>query len=158
MTDLLDPLLLAAVDLGSNSFRLLIGRADSSPAGVQVIPVDVLKDSVRLASGLDQERNLTPLAQRRGVEALQRFGERLRAFHPDSVRAVATSTLRQAKNARHVLATFEAALGFPIEVIAGREEARLIWIGAAHTLPADGSHRLVIDIGGGSTECIVGRD
>lgn len=158
MTDLLDPLLLAAVDLGSNSFRLLIGRADSSPAGVQVIPVDVLKDSVRLASGLDHERNLTALAQRRGVEALQRFGERLRAFHPDSVRAVATSTLRQAKNARHVLATFEAALGFPIEVIAGREEARLIWIGAAHTLPADGSHRLVIDIGGGSTECIVGRD
>jgi len=153
-----DPLLLAAVDLGSNSFRLLIGRADSSPAGVQVLPVDVLKDSVRLAAGLDPERNLTALAQRRAVEALQRFGERLRAFHPDSVRAVATSTLRQAKNARHVLATFEAALGFPIEVIAGREEARLIWIGAAHTLPADGSRRLVIDIGGGSTECIIGLD
>lgn len=153
-----DPLLLAAVDLGSNSFRLLIGRAESSPTGVQVLPIDVLKEGVRLAGGLDRERNLTAQSQRIAVEALQRFGERLRAFHPHSVRAVATSALRQAKNARHVLSTFEAALGFPIEVIAGREEARLIWIGAAHTLPADGSNRMVLDIGGGSTECIIGRD
>ena len=150
--------LLAAVDLGSNSFRLLIGRVESTRLGEQILPLDSLKESVRLAAGLDREGMLDADSQRRALEALNRFGERLRSFSPDAVRAVATNTLRVARNARHFLASAEAALGFPIEVIAGREEARLIYVGAAHALPRDGRGRLVVDIGGGSTECIVGVD
>ncbi len=150
--------LLAAVDLGSNSFRLLIGRVEPSAAGVQIRPLDSLKEAVRLAAGLSESGELDLPSQRRAVEALSRFGERLRSFSPDAVRAVATNTLRVAHNARHVLGTAEAALGFPIEVISGREEARLIYLGAAHAMPTDGADRLVVDIGGGSTECIVGRD
>lgn len=151
-----DTRLLAAVDLGSNSFRLLVGRVESSRLGPQIRVLDSLKQPVRLAAGLDPAGMLDAESQKRAVLALHRFGERLRSFSPDAVRAVATNTLRVARNARHVLATAEAALGFPIDVIAGREEARLIYIGAAHGLPADDADRLVVDIGGGSTECIIG--
>lgn len=150
------PQLLAAVDLGSNSFRLLIGRVERTRVGHQIRPIDSLKETVRLAAGLDVDGTLNVEAQNRAFGALHRFGERLRSFSPDAVRAVATSTLRVARNASRVLGTAEAALGFPIEVIAGREEARLIYIGAAHGLPADDADRLVVDIGGGSTECIIG--
>lgn len=152
------PRLLAAVDLGSNSFHLLIGRVEATPMGAQILPLDSLKETVRLASGLDRRDLLDTPAVQRGVDALCRFGERLRSFQPDTVRAVATCTLRVAQNANHFLASAEAALGFPIEVIAGREEARLIYLGAARALPADGARRLVVDIGGGSTELIVGTD
>ena len=148
--------LLAAVDLGSNSFRLLIGRVEQIQLGEQVLPIDSLKDSVRLAAGLGKDGKLDADSQRRAVEALHRFGERLRSFSPDAVRAVATNTLRVARNARSVLTTAEAALGFPIQVIAGYEEARLIYLGAAHALAVDDQFRLVVDIGGGSTECIIG--
>lgn len=150
------PRLLAAVDLGSNSFRLLIGRVERTPMGEQIRTLDSLKESVRLAAGLDADGVLDVDSRRRALDSLQRFGERLRSFSPDAVRAVATNTLRVARNARHFLATAEAALGFPIDVIAGREEARLIYLGAAHALPADDADRLVVDIGGGSTECIIG--
>lgn len=153
-----DRRLLAAVDLGSNSFRLLIGRVESTTLGAQILPIDSLKESVRLAAGLKPDGDLDADSQRRAVEALHRFGERLRSFSPDAVRAVATNTMRVARNAPRVLRTAEAALGFPIEVIAGREEARLIYLGAAHAMALDHQHRLVIDIGGGSTECIIGRD
>lgn len=152
------PQLLAAVDLGSNSFRLLIGRVERTRMGEQIRTLDSLKETVRLAAGLDAEGVLDVDSRRRALEALQRFGERLRSFSPDAVRAVATNTLRVARNARHFLDTAEAALGFPIDVIAGREEARLIYLGAAHSLPADDADRLVVDIGGGSTECIVGAN
>lgn len=152
------PQLIAAVDLGSNSFRLLIGKVEATRLGPQVRVLDSLKESVRLAAGLDPAGMLDAEAQKRATLALHRFGERLRSFSPDAVRAVATNTLRVARNARHVLATAEAALGFPIDVIAGREEARLIYVGAAHGLPADDCDRLVIDIGGGSTECIIGAN
>jgi len=150
--------LLAAVDLGSNSFRLVIGRVESTPLGEQVRAVDQLKETVRLAAGLGEGGTLSRTAQDRAVAALQRFGERLRTFAPDRVRAVATNTFRVATDARAFLERSQQALGFPIEVIAGREEARLIYLGAAHALPVDGRRRLVIDIGGGSTECIVGTD
>ncbi len=150
--------LLAAVDLGSNSFRLLIGRVEQTPLGEQILTLDTLKESVRLAVGLDAGAMLDAASRQRGLDALYRFGERLRSFSPDTVRAVGTSTLRVATNARHFLVSAEAALGFPIDVIAGREEARLIYLGAAHALPADGQHRLVIDIGGGSTEGMLGSD
>src|SRR5512145_2804480 len=104
---------IAAVDLGSNSFRLQIGRV----VGDQVYPLDTLKEPVRLASGLNREKWLDDPSQLRALEALQRFAERLRGFQPEAVRAVATNTLRIAKNARAFIPLAEAALGFPIEVI-----------------------------------------
>ncbi len=150
--------LLAAVDLGSNSFRLMIGRVEASPAGVQIQPLDSLKESVRLAAGLLPDGNLDADSRQRALLALSRFAERLRSFSPDTVRAVGTNTLRIATNARHFKDTAEAALGFPIDIISGVEEARLIYLGAAHAMAHDGEDRLVIDIGGGSTECIIGRN
>jgi len=150
------PHLLAAVDLGSNSFRLIIGRVEEAPSGSQIYPVDVLREPVRLAAGLSGDRMLDRASLERGWHALKRFGERLRDFHPDHVRAVATNTVRVARNADEFLMEAEAALGFPIEVIAGREEARLIYSGAAHSVPASSGKRLVVDIGGGSTEFIIG--
>lgn len=144
---------IAAVDLGSNSFRLQIGRVVDD----QIYPLDTLKEAVRLASGLTREKYLNEVAQQRALETLCRFGERLRGFQPEAVRVVATNTLRVAKNARTFIPQAEAALGFPIEVIGGREEARLIYIGVAHTLPLDKNKRLVFDIGGGSTEFIIGK-
>ena len=150
--------LLAAVDLGSNSFRLLIGRVENSPLGELVLPLDGVKQTVRLAGGLREDGSLDAASRQRALLALAMFGERLRSFAPEAVRAVATNTLRVASNAAQFLATAEAALGFPIEVVSGLEEARLIYLGAAHELPRDGVPRLVVDIGGGSTECIVGTD
>jgi exopolyphosphatase/guanosine-5'-triphosphate,3'-diphosphate pyrophosphatase len=153
-----DPTLLAAIDLGSNSFRLLIGQAAEGSGSRRVKTVESVKRSVRLAAGLDTEQRLDSESRRRGLEALTVFAERLRSYAPEAVRAVATNTLRVARNARHFLASAEAVLGVPIEVISGHEEARLIYRGAASALATDGRQRLVIDIGGGSTECIIGRD
>ena len=146
--------LIAAVDLGSNSFRLQVGRVVAN----QIYPLDGLKESVRLAAGLASDKRLDAASQQRGVEALSRFGERLRDFDQGAVRAVATNTLRVAKNAEQFLEKAEAALGFPIEVIAGREEARLIYLGVAHTLANPQTRQLVVDIGGGSTEFIIGQN
>lgn len=145
--------LIAAVDLGSNSFRLQVGRCVND----QIYPLDGLKESVRLAAGLSEDRYLDQASQQRALLALSRFNERLRGFAPDSVRAVATNTLRVAKNAPEFLVRAEAVLGFPIEVIAGREEARLIYVGVAHTLSDPHRQQLVMDIGGGSTEFIIGK-
>ncbi len=146
--------LIAAVDLGSNSFRLQVGRIVAN----QIYPLDGLKESVRLAAGLTPDKRLDAAAQQRGIEALARFAERLRDFDQGAVRAVATNTLRVAKNAEAFLEKAEAALGFPIEVIAGREEARLIYLGVAHTLANPQTRQLVVDIGGGSTEFIIGQN
>jgi exopolyphosphatase/guanosine-5'-triphosphate,3'-diphosphate pyrophosphatase len=145
--------LIAAVDLGSNSFRLQVGRIVAN----QIYPLDGLKESVRLAAGLTPDKRLDAASQQRGIEALSRFAERLRDFDQGAVRAVATNTLRVAKNAEQFLEKAEAALGFPIEVIAGREEARLIYLGVAHTLANPQTRQLVVDIGGGSTEIIIGQ-
>jgi len=148
--------LLAAVDLGSNSFRLIIGRVEETAGASQIYPVDTLREPVRLAAGLSADKVLDRASQVRGWDALRRFGERLGGFSAEQVRAVATNTLRVAKNAPAFLAEGQAALGFPIEVIAGREEARLIYAGAANSVPAIAGRRLVVDIGGGSTEFIIG--
>jgi exopolyphosphatase/guanosine-5'-triphosphate,3'-diphosphate pyrophosphatase len=145
--------LIAAVDLGSNSFRLQVGRVLDD----QIYPLDSLKEPVRLASGLTSEKMLDAPSQERALDALGRFGERLRGFQPEAVRVVATNALRVAKNAQAFLPQAEAVLGFPIEIIGGREEARLIYIGAAHSLPLANHKRLVVDIGGGSTEFIIGK-
>ncbi|MGE5469354.1 MAG: exopolyphosphatase [Bacteroidota bacterium] len=143
----------AAVDLGSNSFRLQVGRVVDD----QIYTLDSMKEPVRLASGLTPEKNLDLASQMRALDGLRRFGERLRGLDRGAVRAVATNTLRVAKNAMEFLPLAEEALGFPIEVIAGREEARLIYLGASHSLPSAAHKRLVVDIGGGSTEFIIGK-
>ena len=145
--------LIAAIDLGSNSFRLQVGKIVND----QIYPLDGIKEPVRLAAGLTANKLLDEAARERALAALGRFNERLRGFPPDSVRAVATNTLRVAKNARSFLAEAERVLGVPIEVIAGREEARLIYVGVAHTLPDPHRQQLVVDIGGGSTEFIIGK-
>ncbi|MCX7162508.1 MAG: exopolyphosphatase [Betaproteobacteria bacterium] len=146
--------LIAAVDLGSNSFRLQVGRVVNN----QVYPLDGLKEVVRLAAGLTPDKRLDAAAQQRGIQALARFAERLRDFDQGAVRAVATNTFRVAKNAEQFLEKAQAALGFPIEVIAGREEARLIYLGVAHTLANPQTRQLVVDVGGGSTEFIIGQN
>jgi len=149
--------LVAAVDLGSNSFRMLVAQAVNTPSGTQLRPLDTLRESVRLAAGLTDNKILGNDAYQRGLTAIRRFGERIRGFDPANVRAVATNTLRVAKNSQQFIEDAQGALGFPIEVIAGVEEARLIYIGAAHEVPAVQGNRLVVDIGGGSTEFIIGK-
>ncbi len=149
--------LVAAVDLGSNSFRMLVAQATNTASGTQLRPIDTLRETVRLAAGLTDNKLLGNDAYQRGLAAMHRFGERIRGFDPSRVRAVATNTLRVAKNAQQFVKDAEKALGFPIEVIAGVEEARLIYIGAAHEVPAVQGNRLVVDIGGGSTELIIGK-
>jgi exopolyphosphatase / guanosine-5'-triphosphate,3'-diphosphate pyrophosphatase len=144
---------LAAVDLGSNSFHLQIGRAVDG----QIYPLDSLREVVRIGAGLTADKRIDRATQARALEALRKFGERLRGFPRQAVRAVGTNTLRVAKNAPQFLREARQELGFPIEVIAGREEARLIYLGVAHSMPPAPHHRLVVDIGGGSTEFIVGE-
>ncbi|HSS27810.1 MAG TPA: exopolyphosphatase [Usitatibacter sp.] len=144
---------LGAVDLGSNSFHLAIGRVVDD----QIYPLDSLKETVRLGSGLTTDRLLDSLAQDRAIAALRRFGERLKGMPREAVRVVGTNALRVAKNAGPFLRKAESTLGFPIEVIPGREEARLIYVGVVHSLPMTDHNRLVVDIGGGSTEFIIGH-
>ena len=145
--------LLAAIDLGSNSFRLEIGVLEHG----HIRRVEYLKETVRQGNGLDAERMLSQEAMERGWECLARFSERLSGFESKFVRAVATQTLREAKNRDVFLTQAEKLLGFPIEVISGREEARLIYSGVVNLLPQSDEKRLVIDIGGRSTEIIHGK-
>ena len=145
--------LLAAVDLGSNSFRLEIGRFHSG----HIERVEYLKEAIRQGSGLDETRALTPAAMQRGWDCLARFGERLQGFGKHQVRAVATQTLREARNRDEFLARAEELLGFRIEVVSGHEEARLIYQGVSRLLPQSDERRLVLDIGGRSTEMILGQ-
>ena len=144
--------LIAAIDMGSNSFRLEIGRLE----GAQIVRMDYLKETVRQGA-LDENKCLTESAQQRGLECLRRFGERLRDFPGTHVRAVATQTLREAVNREEFLLQARKVLGFPIEVISGREEARLIYAGVSRLLPYQYETKLVVDIGGRSTEMIVGQ-
>ncbi len=144
---------IAAIDLGSNSFRLEIGRV----AHGQVERVEYLKETVRLGAGLDNESRLSQAAMQRGWDCLARFAERVRGFAPQQVRAVATQTFREASNRAEFLLPAHRVLGFPIEVISGREEGRLIYSGVAHLLPEADERRLVVDIGGRSTELVLGR-
>lgn len=142
---------LAAIDVGSNSFRLEIGQLIDG----RYRRVDYLKETVRLGAGLDTAGSLTEEATARGLACLARFAQRLKDFAPAQVRAVATQTLREARNRDEFLARGQAVLGLPIEVISGREEARLIYAGVARLQPSN-VPRLVVDIGGRSTELILG--
>ena len=143
---------LAAVDLGSNSFKLQVARVVDD----QLYPLDALKEPVRLSAGLDTDKLLDGASQTRALACLSRFNERLRGLPLGAVRCVGTSALRVANNSQEFLKLAEATLGYPIEIIAGREEARLVYIGVVHSLPAVEHSRLIIDIGGGSTECVIG--
>jgi exopolyphosphatase/guanosine-5'-triphosphate,3'-diphosphate pyrophosphatase len=150
-----DAPLFAAIDLGSNAFRLMIGQSVRRNQQMVIQQVKTLREPVRLAEGL-QGGALDELALDRGWQALARFGKKLRGFEAGRVRAVATSAVREADNAPLFLASAERHLGFRIDVISGHEEAQLVYAGVAHTLPAQ-TTRLVVDIGGGSTEMIIGR-
>jgi exopolyphosphatase/guanosine-5'-triphosphate,3'-diphosphate pyrophosphatase len=147
---------LAAVDLGSNSFHLEIGRVVDG----QIYPLDAVREVIRLGAGLTAEKRIDRATQARALDSLAKFAERLRGFPRPAVRAVGTNALRVAKNTPQFLREARQVLGFPIEVISGREEARLIYLGVAHALPAaagpENKRRLVVDVGGGSTEFIIG--
>src|SRR5258708_17732751 len=147
------PDVLAAVDLGSNSFHMVVARYSRG----QLVILDRLREMVRLAAGLGDSGRLDDTATDRALRCLERFGQRLRAMRAESVRVVGTNALRRAKRKRWFLERARAALGHPIEIISGLEEARLIYSGVAHTSPMSPDKRLVIDIGGGSTEGVIGE-
>lgn len=145
--------ILGAVDLGSNSFHMVIGRF----AHGQLTVMDRLREPVRLAAGLDRQQRLDKNSQQRALECLARFGERLRNMRASRIRVVGTNTLRKARAAEGFLRHAARVLGHRVEVIAGIEEARLIYLGVSHSLPKVHGPQLVVDIGGGSTEIIRGR-
>jgi len=152
-TPLRDGELLAAVDMGSNSFHLIVARMEHGEPRV----IDRLRDSVRLAAGLRGDGSLDTERRTRALDCLARFGQRIAGLPSQQVRAVATNTVRQLAAPQAFLGTAEAALGHPIEVVSGREEGRLIFLGAAHDLPVSREPRLIMDVGGGSTEFVIGR-
>ncbi|HEU5075987.1 MAG TPA: Ppx/GppA phosphatase family protein [Polyangiaceae bacterium] len=143
----------AAVDLGSNSFHLLVARWEDEHLAV----LDRKKETVRLAAGLDADRNLSPEKQAEAIAALHRLGDLLKSVPPENRRAVGTNTLRAARNSETFLQQAKEALGCPIEIISGKEEARLVYVGVSHSVQPAAGNQLVVDIGGGSTECVIGR-
>lgn len=144
---------LAAIDLGSNSFHLVLARVVNG----QLQTVEKRGEKVQLAAGLDSEKRIAPDAEARALACLERFAQRLKGIPRSNVAILGTNTLRAASNSAHFIEQADALLGYPIEVIAGIEEARLVYLGVAHTLADDNGKRLVIDIGGGSTEFIIGE-
>ncbi|MEK7991489.1 MAG: exopolyphosphatase [Thiotrichaceae bacterium] len=148
-----DTEVVAAVDLGSNSFHMIVARFDDG----QIHVLDRLKEMVRLGGGLDKYNYLSEESQQRALDCLARFGQRLRDMPVDSVRIVGTNVFRAAVNAQDFLQQAEEVLNHPIEIVSGREEARLIYLGVAHTLASTDDKTLVVDIGGGSTEFIIGQ-
>ncbi len=144
---------IAAIDLGSNSFHMVVARLDRGEIRVQ----ERHREKIQLGAGLDDKGNLTADAQARALACLKRYAQRIAGFVPGSVRVVGTNTLRVARNSEHFIARAQKILGHPIDIVSGREEARLIYLGVSHTLADDRGKRLVIDIGGGSTEFIVGE-
>ncbi|HIQ07591.1 MAG TPA: Ppx/GppA family phosphatase [Thiotrichaceae bacterium] len=147
------PQTVAAVDLGSNSFHLIVAQVNDQ--GI-LQKVDKIKEMVRLRGGLDDDMYLSSEKEQEALACLQRFGERIRHLPANSVRIAGTNTLRNMKRSSHFLRKAKVALGHSVEIIAGQEEARLVYLGVAHTLSDDDGKRLVVDIGGGSTELIIG--
>lgn len=145
---------IAAIDLGSNSFHMIVARL-TGDGHLQVI--DRLREMVQLGSGLDKRHRLSEEAQLRALDCLARFGQRLRDMPGSRMRIVGTDTLRQARNGQEFRLRAEALLGHPVEVISGIEEARLVYLGVTHSIADDEGRRLVVDIGGGSTELIIGE-
>ena len=152
-SDLNQPEIIGAVDLGSNSFHMIVGELRHG----QLAILDRIKETVRLAEGLSDKGDISPEARQRALDCLSRFGERLRDIHASKVRAAGTSTIRRAREDSSFMTEAEAALGHPIEIVSGLEEARLIYKGVTHSMPPTDGLRLVMDIGGGSTELILGQ-
>ncbi len=148
------PETVAAIDLGSNSFHLIVAQVNEQ--GV-LQKVDKLKEMVRLRGGLDKDNNLSPEKEQEALACLRRFGERIRHLPPEAVRIAGTNTLRNMNDSAAFIKKAKKALGHSLSIIGGREEARLVYLGVAHTLSDDKGRRLVIDIGGGSTEFIIGK-
>jgi exopolyphosphatase/guanosine-5'-triphosphate,3'-diphosphate pyrophosphatase len=144
---------IAAIDLGSNSFHLIVTRLTDGHLQV----VDRLREMVQLAAGLDNKQRLSAEAQAKALDCLARFGQRVRHIPHSRVRIIGTNTLRQARNSQEFLAKAETSLGHPVEIVSGIEEARLIYLGVAHSIADTEGRRLVVDIGGGSTELIIGE-
>ena len=148
-----DSPLIAGIDLGSNSFHLIVARMDHG----ELRPVERIGEKVQLAAGLDENNNLTEEAMERGLECLRKLGQFCADMPSENIRIVGTNALRKAENSEEFAQRAEKVLGHPIDIIAGREEARLIYLGVAHTQSDDSDRRLVVDIGGGSTEFIIGE-
>lgn len=148
------PEMIAAVDLGSNSFHMVVARVDKHG---NITIIDQLKEMVRLRGGLDKHRNLDPEVEKRALGCLERFGDRISHLDHSAVRAAGTNTLRTMRDAANFLKKANLALGHRIEIIPGREEARLVYLGVSHSLADERGKQLVVDIGGGSTEFIIGK-
>lgn len=148
------PVTCAVADLGSNTFHLMIADVE----GIKFTVIDKIRYPVKLATGFDDEKNLTEEAMQRAFSVIERYGQRLQDFPPKFVKIVGTNALRRARNSREFVKRATEILGYPVEVISGYEEARLIYIGVARSIESDGRRRLLIDIGGGSTELVIGQD
>ncbi|MBY4676920.1 exopolyphosphatase [Marinobacterium arenosum] len=145
--------LLAAIDLGSNSFHMVVARLEQG----ELKPVEVMSEKVQLAAGLNADKMLDEDAQQRAFDCLSRFAQRIQDLPRDAVRITGTNALREARNSQEICEQVERILGVSLEIISGREEARLIFLGVSHSQPDNHGRRLVVDIGGGSTECIIGE-
>lgn len=144
---------MAAIDMGSNSFHMVVARLESG----EIRLLQKFGEKVRMAAGLDEHNDLTDQAIERGLDCLRRFAQRAENMDPEWLRCIGTNTLRKARNGARFIREAEKILGSPVEVVAGREEARLIYLGVSHSLPSLDGKRLVFDIGGGSTEFIIGE-
>ena len=145
--------LIAAIDLGSNSFHMVLAKADHGEIRI----LERLGDKVQLAAGIDEQRLLSEEAMQRGLDCLRRFAQLTASLPEGAVRVVGTNALREARNRGEFIRRAEEILGHPVEVISGREEARLIYLGVSHSIADTPGKRLVADIGGGSTEFIIGQ-
>lgn len=152
-TPIKDGELIAAVDMGSNSYHMVVARVEHGEPRV----IDRLRETVRMAAGLRADGTLDAEHRARALNCLARFGQRIAGVPSIRVRAVATNTVRRLASPQSFLTSAETALGHPVEIVSGREEGRLIFLGASHDLPASRESRLIIDVGGGSTEFIIGR-
>ena len=148
-----NPSLIAAIDLGSNSFHMVVAKAQNGEIRI----LERLGDKVQLAAGIDEDRKLNEESMQRGLDCLKRFAQLIKGMPLGAVRIVGTNALREARNRNEFIVRAEEILGHTVEVISGREEARLIYLGVSHTLADTPGKRLVADIGGGSTEFIIGQ-
>lgn len=148
---------LASIDLGSNTFRLAIGHLDPHSKKPELLIDDQMRELISMANGLDSNNNLSQQAMDDALASLERFAKKLVGFDKHNVRIVATNTFRVAQNITEFMPKAEQALGFPIEIITGLEEARLIYLGVIQSLGIEPINRFIMDIGGGSTEFIIGN-